>query len=84
MMLWLPAARLEVVHVTMAVPTLPGSGTALQPLIDVIPSVKLTLPLGLLPETVAVKVTASPTAAGLVELISDVVVGAVPVRVSKP
>ena len=38
----------------------PTSATALQPLIALPPSVKLTLPVGALPVTVAVKLTLAP------------------------
>ncbi len=55
---------------------MPASATALQPASELAPSLKLTLPVGLLPATVAVKVTLAPTADGLFELASDVVVGA--------
>ena len=69
-MLWVPTARLLVLQV--AVP--PLSATALQPLIALPPSVKLTLPVGALPVTVAVKVTLAPTVDGLSELDTVVVV----------
>lgn len=39
------------------------------------PSVKLTVPVGALPVTLAVKVTLAPSADGLAELTSVVVVG---------
>jgi hypothetical protein len=38
-----------------------------------LPSVKLTLPIGAAPVTVAVKVTLAPKVDGLVELATDVV-----------
>jgi hypothetical protein len=53
----------------------PLNATAAQPLIDVPPSVKLTLPVGFVPLTVAVNVTVVPTVAGLAELATTVVVG---------
>jgi hypothetical protein len=53
----------------------PLNATAAQPLIDVPPSVKLTLPVGFVPLTVAVNVTVVPTVAGLAELATIVVVG---------
>jgi hypothetical protein len=62
-MVWLPAARLEVVQV--AVP--PLSAWAPQVPIVVPPSLKLTVPVGLLPLTVAVKVTDCPNVEGLTE-----------------
>ena len=52
------------------------SATAPQPAIDTPPSVKLTLPVGAVPDTVAVKVRLAPAGAGLRELDSVVVVGA--------
>jgi len=52
----------------------PASATAAQPLIDVAPSRKLTLPLGALPLTVAVKVTLLPTVDGVREVAIPVVV----------
>ena len=68
-MLWVPNASVLVPQA--ALPLL--SGTALQPL-NVVPSlVKLTLPVGLLPVTVAVKVTLAPAVAGFCELLSVVV-----------
>jgi hypothetical protein len=45
------------------------------------PSVKLTVPVGLLPVTVAVKVTLLPAVAGLGALVSVVVVAAALVAV---
>ncbi len=48
---------------------------ALQPLIELAPSLKLTLPVGLLPPTVAVKVTLVPAVDGFFELASVVVDG---------
>ena len=52
------------------------SATAPHPTIVVAPSVKLTLPVGAAPVTVAVNVTLAPVGAGLRELDSVVVVGA--------
>jgi hypothetical protein len=57
---------------------LPASATAEHPESDVPPSVKLTLPVGLVPVTVAVKVTLAPTVEGLAELASVVVVAVPP------
>ena len=52
----------------------PASATALQPEIEVPPSVKFIVPVGLVPATVALKVTLAPTVDGLTELASVVVV----------
>ena len=56
-MLWVPAVRAEVEHAAVRVLPLPVSATAEQPAIDVPPSLKLTLPVGAAPVTVAVNVT---------------------------
>ena len=54
----------------MGVPlSVPAAQTAIA-----VSSVKVTLPVGLLPVTVAVKVTLLPASAGLPELVSVVVV----------
>ena len=57
---------------------LPARATAEQPLIELAPSLKLTDPVGLVPVTVAVKVTLAPTVEGLEELPSAVVLGPPP------
>ena len=76
-MLWLPTVRLLLLQVAvLGLPT--TSALVAQPAIDVPPSVKLTLPLGLAPLTVAVKVTVVPNVTGLPEVASAVVVGAGP------
>src|SRR5208337_2661596 len=61
-------ARLLVVQVALPL----ASATAAQPAIELPPSVKLTLPVGLDPATVAVKVTLLPNVDGLSELTSVV------------
>ena len=71
-MLWVPAVRALVAHAAVRVSPLPESATALQPEIELPPSVKLTEPVGLLPVTVAVKVTVDPAVDGLTELASAV------------
>src|SRR5208282_6464096 len=83
MMLFVPAARLAELHVTLLLFALPvGSATAAQPL-GVVPfAVKPTLPVGALPLTVAVKVTLAPSIDGLTELVSVVVVVASPPRLT--
>src|SRR4051812_41217687 len=73
-MLWLPTPRLVVGHVAVRLLPVPLGAAALQPLIDTPPSVKLTLPVGLVPVTVAVNVTVLPTAAGVPDVASVVVV----------
>ena len=72
-MLWAPAARPAVEQAAVPVLPLPMRATAPQPVIDVPPSLKLTLPVGALPATVAVNVTLAPRLDGLAELTSVVV-----------
>ena len=75
MMLCVPVARLDVLHVAVFELPLPlGSATALQPERVVPSAVKPMLPVGAEPVTVAVKVTLAPTVDGLAELESAVVV----------
>ena len=75
-MLCVPPGRLDVVQVAVRVFPDPESDLAEQPEIDVPPRVKFTVPLGADPVTVALKVTLAPTADGLSELASVVVVPA--------
>src|SRR6266446_6482980 len=75
---WVPALKLLVLHAAVRVLPPPLSATAAQPAIDVAPSLKLTNPVGLVPVTVAVKVTFVPTIDGFAELLSAVVVAAPP------
>src|SRR5215831_9215525 len=77
-MLWLPAVSVVVEQVAVRVLLLPTSATAAQAESEVPPSVKFTLPVGLVPVTAAVNVTKDPRADGLVELESVVVVAAPP------
>ena len=72
-MLWVPTLRLLVAQ--LAVRTLPEplSVTAPQPLIELLPSRKFTLPVGAFPVTVAVKVTLAPTVDGVREVPTDAV-----------
>ena len=49
-----------VLQVAVRLLPLPASATALQPLIEAPPSLKLTVPVGALPVTVAVRVTLAP------------------------
>ena len=73
-MLCVPAAGLLVLQLAVLVLPLPASGVAEQPLIELLPSVKATLPVGALPVTFAVKVTLAPTGAGFAELVNVVAV----------
>ncbi len=66
------AVRALVLHCAVLVLPDPPSVTALQPLIETPPSVKLTVPLGLKPVTDAVNVTLAPATDGLAELDSEV------------
>src|SRR5438105_2852379 len=72
-MLWLPMASALVLHAAVLVLPLPASATALHPASTLPPLAKATVPVGLLPVTVAVKVTLAPMVAGLAELASVVV-----------
>jgi hypothetical protein len=64
-----------VAHCAVLLLPLPLSCWAEQPGIEDAPSVKLTLPTGAAPVTVAVKVTLAPTFDGLAELAIDVLLG---------
>ncbi len=76
-MLCAPTLRLLVLQVTFLLFTAPaGNATALQPLIATPPSANVTLPVGAVPATVAVNVTAAPTSDGLPEVVSDVLLAA--------
>src|SRR5215470_12316688 len=78
-MLWLPAVSVVVEHEAVRVLLLPASATAAQAAeIEVPPSVKFTTPVGLVPVTAAVNVTMEPTADGLAELETVVVVAVPP------
>ena len=81
-MLCVAAVSALVLHAAVLLLPLPVSATAPQPLIEVAPSLKLTLPVGLLPVTVAVKVTLVPAVDGLFELESEVVVGVGPAELT--
>ena len=70
-----PAASELVLHVAVLLLPVPLNATAPQPAMVVPPSVKLTVPVGAEPATVAVKVTFDPAETGLPELVSVVVVG---------
>ena len=73
-MLRVPAAREDVEQAAVRVLPLPVRATALQPVMDVPPLVKLTLPVGASPVTDAVNVTLAPATDGFAELASVVVV----------
>ena len=75
-MLRVPTARLAVAQVAVRVLPPPARTTPLQPAMDDPPSVKLTLPVGATPVTVAVNVTLAPEADGFEELARLVVVAA--------
>src|SRR5215467_2201698 len=77
-MLCVPPARLVVLHAAVRVLPLPVRATAEQPLIELAPSLKLTVPVGDVPVTVAVNVTLAPTFDGLAELVREVVVAPPP------
>src|SRR3984893_11561919 len=72
-MLCVPSERLLVVHVAVRELPAPATADAAQPLIEVTPSLKFTLPVGAVPATLAVKVTFTPTVDGFSELMSVVV-----------
>jgi hypothetical protein len=74
-MLCVPAVNALVAHWAVRVLPDPPSATALQPASELPLSVKLTVPIGALPVTLAVKITIVPRADGLAELASVVVVG---------
>ena len=78
-MLCVPALRLLVLHVVILLLAVPvGRATAVQPA-RVLPSaVKVTLPVGALPLTVAVNVTFAPRTDGLPEPVRPVVLAACP------
>jgi hypothetical protein len=67
-MLCVAAVRALVLHAAVLLLPLPARTTAEQPLIELAPSLKLTLPVGANPPTVAVNVTLAPTADGFDEL----------------
>jgi hypothetical protein len=74
-MLRVPTAKVEVEQVAVRVLPPPVRATAPHPVIVVPLLVKLTLPVGATPVTVAVNVTLAPAVDGLSELVRVVVVG---------
>ncbi len=70
-----PSARLDVEHCAVRMlPNAARAGDALQPPIVVPSAVNSTVPVGAVPVTVAVSVTSVPTRAGLLLLLTTVVV----------
>jgi hypothetical protein len=67
-MLWVPTLKALVVQIRRPAVAAAARVTALQPLIALPSLAKATVPVGLLPVTVAVKVTLVPATAGLAEL----------------
>ena len=72
-MLCEPGDRMLVAHAAVLELPEPLSATAPQPVIVEPPSVKFTVPVGLVPVTVTVNVTLEPNAAGLLELTIGIV-----------
>ena len=72
-MLCVPTVRLPVAQVAVRILPEPVSAAAAQPAIEVPPSWKLTVPVGAVPLTVAVRVTLAPTVDGVSELPIPVV-----------
>ena len=78
-MLCVPAARVLMEQVALFVLPLPLRATALQPLNGLPFAVNPTVPVGLLPVTVALKATLVPCIAGLAELTRVVLLAGKPV-----
>ena len=72
-MLWLPTASAAVAQLAVRMLPLPLTTAAEQPLIELEPSLKLTVPVGPLPLTVAVKVTLLPIVEGVNDVATPVV-----------
>src|SRR5436853_522069 len=77
-MLCVPTLRLLVAQVAVRMLPEPVSPTVAQPAIEAAPSLKFTVPVGVVPVTVAVKVTLAPTVDGFGALASVVVVAVPP------
>lgn len=75
-MLCVPGVNALVAHCAVRVLPEPDRTTAAHPAIEAPPSVKLTVPVGEVPVTLAVNATIAPTADGLAELVRLVVVAA--------
>src|SRR5690349_13338414 len=69
-----PAESVEIVHDAVRLLPVPVSVMVAHPPMTLAPSLNATVPVGALPDTVAVKVTLVPTGAGFIELASVVVV----------
>ncbi len=74
-MLCVPAVNALVAQCAVRVLPEPVKATDAQPAMEAPPSVKVTVPVGDVPVTLAVKVTFAPSADGLAELVRVVVVG---------
>ena len=72
-MLWVATLKLLVAQVAVRMFPEPPSATVAQPVIELAPSLKLTVPVGALPLAVAVNVTLVPAVDGVNELPIDVV-----------
>ncbi len=72
MMLCVPPPSVLVAHIAVLVSPLPVRATAPQPPMAAAPSLKLTVPVGFVPRTVAVRLTDAPRVAGFGELVSVV------------
>lgn len=66
---WIPAVRVEVLHVAVRLSPMPVRATALHS--TVAPILNVTAPVGIVPVTVAVKVTFWPNVDGLSEEVSS-------------
>src|SRR5690242_409511 len=77
-MVCVPTASAEVAHCAVRLLPDPPNGIAAHPVTSAPPSLKSTAPVGALPFTVAVKVTAMPLVDGLMLLATAVVVGVGP------
>src|SRR2546430_1873600 len=71
--LWVAPFRPLVVQVAVRILPVPVTAAVAQPVIEVAPSLKFTVPVGPLPLTVAVRVTLLPAVEGVNELPSAVV-----------
>jgi hypothetical protein len=81
-MLCVAALNALVLQAAVLLLPLPVSATALQPPIELAPSLKFTLPVGLLPATVAVNMTFVPAVDGFDELTTVVVEGPGPAELT--
>ena len=67
---WLPTVSAAVTHLAVRALPDPLSAIAEHALIELAPSLKLTVPVGTLPVTVAVKVTLLPPVDGVSEVVT--------------